>query len=207
MKTRNSLIGLIILILCSCTDDSGTTPTSTLTFNGNTYTIADAYVDDYGNEDPLETGIDTHFGYEIGVSDAVHTVIVESPDDQYFGGTDGVSFRLYVSIYRPNNTDIDGTYQFIDDDVATFADIDGELFFTGGEIELDEDNLAPNGDLDGDEFEVVGGTITITGADSDYTITFNIEVADGDNEPGDPIVGVAVGSYTGTFQYLDNTDQ
>lgn len=204
MKAFKSVLLALGFLFFSCgDDDGGSTTGGTFTFDGQTYTAVDGFIEDYGAVDPFEGGgTATHFNYVMGISDADFVMITDD-GDPYFGGSDGVSIVIYLNLYSDGVTSFqDGTFSFIDLDGASTADISGESFFTRGELELDDDNLAPNGDLDGDEYEITGGTITLTGSETNYTIDFDLDITEW--ESGTP-VGNAVGSYSGEFQYQDNS--
>ncbi len=204
---RNLLIGMLaacVLIACDDEGNNGGSSDNSFTFNGETYVAVDGFIEDNGDVDPLEDGNPvSHYNYVVGISDADFQLIEEDGGDTYFGGDDGVSIVIYFDLYSDGITSFQtGTFDFIDLDNAAVTDISGESFFANGEIELDDDGLAPNGDLDGAEYEIIGGTIELTGSANNYTIDFTIEVADEAENP----VGAAVGSYSGTFQYLDSTN-
>ena len=105
--------------------------------------------------------------------------------------------KIYFMLYKPYEVfqDAIGTYSFIDTNTATQVDINSQLFFSGGEVEFDDDGILPNGDFEDAEYSITGGTITISGVPGNYTVDFDLDT-DG---------GSAVGNFTGSFQYLDNT--
>ncbi|WP_424961164.1 hypothetical protein [Ekhidna sp.] len=204
MKTIKSTFLLFGFLIFSCgDDDGGNTAGGTFTFDGQTYTAVDGFIEDYGAVDPFEGGgTATHFNYVMGISDADFEKYLDE-GDLYFGGDDGVSIVIYLNLYSDGVTSFqEGTFNFIDLDGASAADISGKSFFTRGELELDDDGLAPNGDLDGAEYEITGGTITLTGSETNYTIDFDLVITEW--ETGTP-VGNAVGSYSGEFQYQNNS--
>ena len=170
---------------------------NTAIFDGATYPLVDAYIDDYSWEVPLGNGVGSHRGYEVGVSDAAFVVYTETGGQQYFVGTNGASMKIYFMLYKPYEVfqDAIGTYSFIDTNTATQVDINSQLFFSGGEVEFDDDGILPNGDFEDAEYSITGGTITISGVPGNYTVDFDLDT-DG---------GSAVGNFTGSFQYLDNT--
>ncbi|XOV94854.1 MAG: DUF4493 domain-containing protein [Bacteroidota bacterium] len=171
------------------------TDPNTAVFDGIVYPLVDGYVDDYGDEDPLEIGSNTHFGYEVGVSDADFVIYTEGGGQQYFVGTNGASMKVYFNLYAPvQSSFVVGTFNYVDTDVAVLGDVDGEFFFNGGEIEFDDDGILPNGDFEDAEYSITGGTITISGGEFNFTIEFDLET------DGGPVQG----NYTGIFQYLNN---
>ncbi len=169
---------------------------NTAVFDATVYPLVDAYNDDYGIEDPLDIGLQSHYGYEIGVSDASFVVFTETGGQQYFVGTNGASMKVYFTIYAPDqSTSIIGTFDFVDQNTATIDDVGGQPFLGNGELEFDDDGILPNGDFEDAEYSIIGGSVTISGAPGNYTIDFDLQTS------GGPVVG----NYTGALQYLDNT--
>ncbi len=170
---------------------------NTAVFDSEVYPLVDAYIDDYSYESSLDNGTFSHYGYEVGVSDAAFVVFTETGGQQYFVGTDGASMKIYFMLYVPieSGTGVTGTYGFIDTNTATQVDINSQFFFSGGEIEFDDDGILPNGDFEDAEYSITGGTIIVSGAPGNYTVEFDLET------DGGPVLG----NYTGDFQYLDNT--
>ena len=203
-KFKSMLFGLTIvtmLFLVSCSNDDGDTAPpltdNSMIFDGVTYTILDAAIDDYGPQDPTGSGADTHYYHYMGFSDSEFIVVVEEGDGStYYGGSDDATIVTYVQLYSPGVEAFQtGTFEYINPDTAAFADVDGNFFFGYGEVELDNDGVE-NGDLDGPEFDITGGTITVTPLDMGYDVTFDLETSAGNIR----------GSYSGGFQYLDNTE-
>ena len=133
----------------------------------------------------------------MGFSDSEFIVVVEEGDGSiYYGGSDDATIITYVQLYSPGTDAFQaGTFEYINPDTATLADVQGNFFFGYGEVELDNDGVE-NGDLDGPEFDITGGTITVTPLEAGYDVTFDLETSAGNIR----------GSYSGGFQYLDNTD-
>ncbi|MEQ8556383.1 MAG: DUF4493 domain-containing protein [Cyclobacteriaceae bacterium] len=169
---------------------------NTAIFDATVYPLVDAYIDDRAAEDPLEIGSNTHFGYEVGVSDAAFVVFTETGGQQYFVGTNGASMKIYFTLFAPDqSTFINGTFNYVDQNTTTIDVVGGQPFFSAGEIEFDDDGILPNGDFEDAEYSITGGTVTVSGTTGNYTVEFDLETTG----------GPAVGNFTGDFQYLDNT--
>ncbi len=169
---------------------------NTAVFDATIYPLVDAYIDDRELVDPLEIGSTTHYGYEVGVSDAAFVVFTETGGQQYFVGTNGASMKVYFTLFAPDqSTFINGTFNYVDQNTALLDDVDGQPFFSAGELEFDDDGILPNGDFEDAEYSITGGTVTISGSASNYTVDFDLETTGGQ----------VIGNYSGSFQYLNTT--
>ncbi|MEP5610838.1 MAG: hypothetical protein ABJP45_01250 [Cyclobacteriaceae bacterium] len=194
--------GMIVMLgLLSCSKDDGDTVSagSDIVFDGKTYAMVDGLISDYGSYEPLDgEGTATHYNFDFDIVDAALVTITDSDGDTYQGAGDATTIHVYVELFAPSTTSFSaGTYEYVNDETATPADIAGKFVFFSGEVELDSDGVE-NGDLDGPEYEINGGTVTITGTNKDdFAITFNVTTSGGKT---------LTGSYSGEFDFQDDTD-
>ena len=194
------MIAIAGIMSCSKDDAAETVATENdMVFDGKTYTVVDGLISDYGSYEPLDGGsTDTHYNYDFDVVDAPLVTITDD-GETYLGAGDGTTFHVYIELFSPGTSAFQaGTFSYMNEDGnPTAADIEGKFFFFAGEVELDSDGVE-NGDLDGPEYEINGGTVTVTGTSaSNYSISFDVTTSGGKT---------LTGSYSGTFRFEDQTD-
>lgn len=184
-----ALIASSLHLLISCSnDDEGTPVGSTITFNGTNYNMVGGLVLDYGASDPVTFGAnETHYNYDFTITDA---------DISLVGPGASATLLVYIELFSPGTSGFEiGTFNFADENTTTVEDVDGEYFFFSGEIETDTDGVE-GGDLDGPEYEITGGSVTVTGSGPEnYIITYNLST-DG---------GQLTGTYNGQWIFIDAT--
>jgi len=189
---------MVGLLSCSKDDGDDVSAGSDIVFDGKTYAMVDGLISDYGSYEPIDGGSpDTHYNYDFDIIDAELVTITESDGSTYQGPAANTTIHVYVELFSPGTSTFNaGTFTYMSDDAATAADIAGKFFFFGGEVELDTDGVE-NGDLDGPEYEINGGTVTVTGTNKDdFALTFDVTTSGGKT---------LTGSYSGDFEFqVDN---
>lgn len=191
----------VISFLSSCSsDDSDELGANQITFDGNTYTMVGGLVEDYGAGSPADNATsDTHYNYDFTVADAEFVQFTDDFGDIEFRANDA-TFGVYVELFSPTTTSFDvGTFTFIDGDQSeVLTSIDGKYFFSAAEAYIPTGGVDSDGDPEFDEFEVTGGTVTVSGSGpTDFTITYDLQFAGGKTLSG---------SYNGSFVFSDETD-
>ncbi len=192
------IVAMIYLTSCSSDDSGGGDALNVITFDGTAYTMVAGLVEDYGSGEPInDLGDATHYNFDFTIIDD-EIVTITTPDETYLGAGPDATIGIYIELFSPGTSGFQaGTFNFVEYDGVTQSDIAGEYFFFGGEVELDSDGTE-NGDFDGDEFEITGGSVTVVGSGTtEWTITYNLQVSGG---------RTVVGTYTGPFTYSDNRD-
>lgn len=197
LKSMTLILGMIsVSLILSCSSDESVDLTNQITFDGNVYIMTSGLVSDYGAYAPLDnnTGQESHYNFDFVILDAPLEQLQDG-SDTFIGPSASTTIVIYIELFSPGTSTFQaGTFNYIDEDNATQADIDGEFFFSYGEIELDTDGVV-NGDLDGPEYELTGGSVVVEGSgNTDYTITYNLTTTGGRSLSG---------TYTGEFTYSD----
>lgn len=194
-----NLIFALSLLSCflSCTnDDPEDSLSNSFSFGGEIYIMVDGLIEDDGAINPLDfMAADTHNNMDFTVSDGAFVEITDGTKP-FIGPGSNTTFLVYVSLNSPVIDDFKtGTFEYINLDNATEEDIDGKYFISGGEIETDNDGV-DGGDLDGPEFEIISGSVIVTGSGPiGYTLTFDLETNGGS----------LTGTYSGSFTYEDTS--
>lgn len=198
LKSSALILGVIVgTSLISCSDDDTETQNgeNQISLDNQTYTLTDGIIQDYGSETPFDqTTDDSHYNFDFIVLDS-DVVEIQDDGDTYIGAGPETTILVYIELFSPGATGFQaGTFNYFDESTTTQSDVDGEFFFTYGEVETDTDGVV-NGDLDGPEYEVIGGSVTVVGSGTtDYTITFDLTLTGN---------RTLTGTYSGDFTYFD----
>lgn len=201
MKTFRLVSLLLALSLLSsflsCTSDNPEDSLSnSFSFGAETHIMVDGLIEDDGAINPINfMGADTHYNMDFTISDGAFVEIADGTKP-FTGPSSSTTFLIYVSLHSPGVEDFKiGTFEYMNLDNATEEDIEGKFFMDGGEIETDNDGVE-GGDLDGPEFEIIGGSVIVTGfGPTGYSLTFDLETS------GGPLIG----TYSGSFTYEDTS--
>jgi len=199
------LLGTLFLcislsVLTSCSDDdegngsAGTSASSSkITFDGTDYNMSAGLVSDYG---PIGVGVPTHYNFDFAITDDNLVQFTDtSVNETYYVPGSAATISVYLELFSPDTTGFKvGTFTYMDGSNLDSAAVSGRYFFTEGEVELDSNGVVM-GDFDGDEFEVTGGAVVVSGTGpTNYTISYNLQT-----ERGKTVTG----TYKGPFIYED----
>lgn len=171
-------LGLLgLLATASCKDDDGAaTPVSgDITFEGKAYTGKKGMLFDFGNDG-------SHYNYDFVVVDAV---IV--PTDLVTGELNA-KFFFWPELYSPGTDKFrTGTFNYNESPAAS------DYYFNVADLVVDSNNDGKLTSAD-QAYVAEGGTITVSGTASKYTMSFDITMEGGKKLKG---------AYTGEYQYMD----
>lgn len=197
-----TMISICMFAACSDDDDSGTTTaggtnggsnSTSITFDGRNYNMSAGLIGDFG---PSGLDENTHYNYDFAITDDDLVFITDTVfNESYYAPGESATISVYIELFSPDTAGFQtGTFTYIDEDDIDSAAISGNYFFSTGEIELDDDGVVM-GDLDGDEFDIAGGTVIVSGTGpTSFTIDFNIQTDDGKTLSG---------KYSGPWIYQD----
>ena len=172
MKLPAYLFLIFSLALFSCkNDDADPQPINEISYGNDVYNATHGLILDYGEQ------AGTHYNYDFYVSDGKITT-----NGNLLNVDESVSYYVYADFKSLGTTRFSpGTYAF--SRVRQFVDKD---------IFVSPTLLIRNGQAF-EAFPGTGGTITISGADPNYTITYDLIFTD----------KLLSGSYSGTFDIQD----
>ncbi|EMR02635.1 hypothetical protein [Cesiribacter andamanensis] len=177
---------LALLATTSCKDDEGGGPTpNTVMYNGNSYAVNAAMVEDYGPASMTEEGDPTHYNYTFYITDA----------SRFDGAVEGVKYVLVADLYSNGAERFNGgQFNVVDFEEATEEDVMGEKVMLGL-LFIDLNN---DGDFtDANEMQFAEqGSVTASGSGTNYALTFNLTFLENKK---------FTGTYSGTFQFVDET--
>ncbi|MEP5610839.1 MAG: hypothetical protein ABJP45_01255 [Cyclobacteriaceae bacterium] len=194
--------GMIVMAgLLSCSkDDSGTTSTNVITFNGEAFTMVAGRSQDYGPSDPVDNNL-SHYNYDLTISDAAFVVETDADGDTGFEPGTDFGIVVYVELFSPGVSTFQvGTFNFIDGEQAEvqLSLIEGNFFFSAAEVFMPAGGLDSDGDPLLNEYEATGGTVTVTGsAPTDFVVTYNLQLTGG---------MTLTGTYSGDFVFSNEND-
>ena len=187
MKKLTLFLFVSIFGFSSCSeDDSGSSSSSGLTIDGQTFLLTDAKATDNYN-----FYYDTHSEYSFSFSDGPITVTAV-PDSFYGFEVDNASIAISLSMVSFGNTFENGVYTF---DEGLWADPPANSFFDSLSINIDGNNDNDFNDAVDKYLYATSGTITVSGSAPDYTIFFDVILSNGD---------AFQYTYDGGFDYVDN---
>ena len=157
-------IALLVFVGCGSDDsDDVVTTGGQISFNGNSFTLTNAYKEDWGPND------NDSFDVDITLSSQVLT----SSDGFDYTDINIAYFDLNTSQQNVLET---GTYTF-----GSTRDVGIMVYgFIGANISTDSDGILTSGE----GFDVTGGTVTVAQAGNVYTITFNVTGANNASSSG-----------------------
>lgn len=184
-----ALLATLVLFFTSCKKDKDDEPATTSTFaiDGKSFTLTTGFIDDYGSSG-VDT--DTHYNYDFYMLDGTLNTTT--------GGYQNIKVALYFELFSPGTTNFKvGKFNFIDsDDINTDADVANKYYFEYADAYFDLDG--DNTDDENEFFEVIGGSITVSGGtNNNYTV--DIDVTLNDNK-------TIKAKFTYTFTVFDETD-
>jgi hypothetical protein len=154
------LLLLVLAVLSSCKKDEDDGPSSNVKYDGKTYPLAKAYIENYGEWD------DGLYNFDLTLTSESVTV---TEDD-----ASGVGNIVYFEMLSSSPTELAaGTYTFS----ASFSTANT---FDEGFIGLDFDIANFTGTI----LNLVGGTVEVKKDGATYTITFNGVLASGKSVTG-----------------------
>lgn len=192
LKLSTLLLTGAMLFSCSDDDeDKGPAATNSFTYSGNEFEIKDGFIDDSGEweliDDP-DGFTPSHYLYVFHMTDGTFEL---TPNSYY--AESNAEYVVYLSLFYSSTTTFGtGEYSFVDPDNATENDLKNKPVFTGS-IWFDQNG---NGERDWsteDDLEAVGGTVTVSGSDKNYTLHFELQLEDGKTLKG---------SYGAEFKYI-----
>lgn len=160
----------------------------TFSYMDETYDASFGLIENFGGSDADEDGENDFYNYDFYITDGFYTI-----DDGDFYMDGDATIEVYAELLSASGSSFEtGTFTFIPNYEITSLD---ESFFSSAHILID---LNGDGDTDdANEFaQATGGAITVAGDDGDYTLTFDLEL---DN--GETLQGV----FVADFEYLDNS--
>ena len=190
-----------ILITINVTDvDEGTGVIGgTVTVDGITYSLVDGLIEDYG-------GDGTHYNYDfVLVDDAI-----AMENDEPVPG-EGTKIGVYAELFSAGDASFDvGTFEYLDEAVSPGFT---QSYFNYLTITTFDDPIGDDPDPDADGYFIaVGGSVTVVeNAELNYTLTYNIDLAEADFDTDELINGgdefSLTFAYTGDFVFvpLDET--
>lgn len=200
-----AIFALLLFTACSDDDDDSTTnsggntapaSSSAISFDSKSYNMLSGLILDYGSASVLDSTLESHYNMDFYMLDGTLTLVQDSINDDEYIASNNSTILVYVELFSPDTTSFKtGTFTFIDEDSVTVSSTSGKYFFTYGEVELDNDGVV-NGDFDGPEFDLVGGSVVVSGTPpSSYTLNYNLQVEGG---------RTLTGTYNGSFIYRDD---
>ena len=188
----STLFFLSVLIggVMSCSsDDDDNGSANAFTFDGISYTMVDGVVEDYGASAPsISGGDDSHYNFDFTISDDVMT-----PSGAYFGSE--TTFAVYVELFAPSTTEFQtGTFNYMDGETSDALDINGQFFFSAAEVIVVSGVV--DGSVNGTEYQVTGGSVTVSGSSAtSYIVEYDLNIAGGKT---------LTGTYSAGFQFITN---
>ena len=162
-----------------------------VTIDGVTYTIVDGLIDDFGDDG-------THYNYDfILVDDAIDIV-----NDDLEPGPE-TTIGIYVELFSAGTGSFTpGTFEYLEESTTPESD---QSFFNIFTISTFDE---PIGDSESDPdnyYIATGGTVTVTeNSDLNYTLIYNVEVAEADLDTDEVISGGS--QFTLSFTYSGDFD-
>ena len=197
------IAGALVASIAACSSDDGgsnggsttggnTSTDNVISFNGSDYKMNAGIVVDYGN-----IGIDdtpTHYNFDFTVGDTSF-VLISSGGSSSYGASANMKVIVYMELFNPDTSNFKvGTFSYLHEDSINVRNITNNYFFTDAYIQFDTNGVV-NGALDGEEFEVIGGSVAVSGSgNTNYTLVYNFNVAGGKS---------ITGRYVGPFIYDD----
>lgn len=189
-KLLYSLYALTLLAAVSCKDDAAAPApqapeANTIQFDGTAYPVKTGMVDNYGPVS-VSGSEDSHYNYLFTITDASQA-------------NSTMRYMLLADLYAAGASSFTpGTFSWFDQVDYQDADVANQSVFIGsllldGNQDGDLDDIASGQDL---HLEPTGGTVSVTGAGTNYTITYDLRFEGGKH---------LTGSYAGTFEYFDET--
>jgi len=198
------LMALVALLSFSaCSDDdsddnnsggANSPASNTIVFDGTTYNLKSGLASDYGAASFGNSNVSSHYNYDFDVLDGTISANPDTTGDEYILSTN-TTISLYVELFSPDTTSFKtGTFSYIPDSLVTEALVQGKYWFSASDVQLDNDGVV-NGQLDGPNYDVVGGSVIVSGTGpASYALTYNLQVEGGRN---------LTGTYNGSFLYND----
>ena len=193
LKTKSILLlSFLSILLLSCKDDEkeSTAASNKLNFEGSTYTFQGGVISDYGSADLLNSGSPTHYNFDFIIAD---DDFVLGADQEY--SPLNATIGLYIELFSASTSSFQaGTFQYVDGDNATVADIEGKNVF--GVCDLFFVDSA-------DEYTATAGSVVVTkNSDLNYTLKYDLMVQK--NGAGTEIPLKL--AFTGAFKYDDERE-
>lgn len=184
-QTLTNFLCLLLLsiagLACSKKDEPAPTTKNEITFNGKTHTFITALMGNFGFKDNIRFGTPTHQIFDVMQADDV--ILVDN--DGRFVDLKNTEYLIMYGLFVPEAASLPvGTFTYISHEndqnlqpKQLQEKYNGKYYFSSAWIHFD---LNGNNKLEpGEYLKVVGGKITTSGTEADFTIDYDWVFNDG----------------------------
>ena len=200
MSCRGVLVLLFLVIFfINCSDDVSEDGNNVFVteFDGQLFSLQEGLIVDYGKAKPAG-GIgtqNTHYNYDFVLVDGKFEAFTIGEVEFHQIDFNNLKLGLVMELHSPDTTTfISGKYEFYNKDTTLVSDIADKLMFFNVFAIVDLDGNRVIGEDEQDGFEAIGGTVTVEGSETNYTLSYDLMFEEG---------RALKGTFSGRFLYND----